>query len=183
MPRIAEISDKFFNRDGEAQTLTEFADALIAEETKNGDVGINVTSQQDFMVNGTNVYPYLTDRGTGRVYDGLKSLELMSRVIKGVSLKSASLFDAKIIAFTPEDMKGASDEVARTIVNSNLGLKEVYEFARVSRSKELAAYDIFIKKIVRQIKAGGFRAEDHITEALVRVKALVKTTINPKVVR
>jgi hypothetical protein len=183
MPRITEISDKFFNRDDAGMTLTEFTSKLIADETKNGEVGVKATSAQDYVVNGQDVYRFLSDRGNGRIYDGLKSLELMARIIKGVSLTSVSLFDNEIIAFTADDMKNASMDVAVIIVNSNIGVKEVYDFAKSIGSPEIESYDAFINKIARQVRAGGFKTEDHIAEALVRVKALIKSVINSKVVR
>lgn len=183
MPRLTEISDKFFNRDDAGMTLTEFTTKLIADETKNGDVGIKLTSPQDYIVNGQDVFRFLSDRGNGRIYDGLKSLEVMSRIIKGVSVTSASLFDNEIIAFTAEDMRNASMETAMVIVNSNIGIKEVYDFAKSVNSSEIEGYDAFITKIARQVRAGGFKTEDHLSEALVRVKSLVKSVFNSKVVR
>ena len=180
MPRIAEISDKFFNRDDAGQTLTEFTTALIADETKNGDVGIKSISQQDFVVNGQDVYRFLSDRGNGLVYDGLKSLELMSRIIRGVSIESAALFDSTIIAFSPDDMKQASMETASIIVIANLGLKDVYDYAKAANSSEIAAFDAFVLKVARRVKSGGFKTDEHIGEALVRVKALVKSALNIK---
>lgn len=184
MPRVTEISDKFFNRDDSGMTLSEFTSKLIADETKNGEVGVKVTSAQDYMVNGQDVYRFLSDRGNGRIFDGLKSLELMSRIIRGVNVTSVTLFDDnKIIAFTADDMKGATMEVAMEIVTTNLGLKDVYSFAKAHRSPELVAYDAFVSKIARQVRAGGFKTEEHIAEALVRVKALVKSALNTKVTR
>lgn len=183
MPRLTEISEKFFNRDDAGQTLSEFTSALIAQESQNSDVGVKATSPQDFVVNGQNVYQFLNDRGTGRIYDGLKSLELMSRIIRGVSIAASSLFDATIIAFTPDDMKNASMAGAADIVIANLGLKEVYVYAKNQNSPEIAAFDVFVARIARQVKAGGFKTEDHITEALVRVKALVKSALTLKVKR
>jgi hypothetical protein len=183
MPRVTEISDKFFNRDEASQTLSEFTSALIASETRNADVGINLTSPQDFVVNGANIYNLLADRGTGRVYEGLKSLELMSRVIKGLSATAVTLFDNKIIAFSAEDMRASNDTAAIDIINSNLGMKEVYDFAKNANASEVVRYNVFVSKIARQIKAGGFKTEDHLTEALVRVKALVKAAMGIKVVK
>lgn len=181
MPRITEISDKFFNRDDAGMTLTEFTSKLITDESKNGEVGVKATSAQDYVVNGQDVYRFLSDRGNGRIFDGLKSLELMSRIIRGVSQTSVSLFDSnEIIAFTADDMKGSSMETAMKIVNANIGIQDVYSFAKSLGSPEIESYDLFISKIARQVRAGGFKTEEHITEALVRVKALVKSALNTR---
>lgn len=183
MPRITEISDKFFNRDDAGMTLTEFTSKLIADETKNGEVGVKVTSAQDYVINGQDVYRFLSDRGNGRIYEGLKSLELMSRVIKGVSITSVTLFDSEIIAFTADDMRSATLEAAMDIVNANIGIKDVHDFAKSINSAEIANYDIFIARIARQVRAGGFKTEEHIGEALVRVKSLVKSVLNSRIAR
>lgn len=184
MPRITDISEKFFNRDDNGMTLTEFTTKLMADETKNGEVGVKATSTQDFVINGQDVYRFLSDRGNGRIYDGLRSLELISRTIRGVSLSSATLFDTTIVAFTVDDMKAATVDSAIVIVNANIGIKDVYDYAKSVNSTELANYDAFAKKIAREIKAGGFKTEAHIAEALVRVKALIKSVLNSnKVVR
>lgn len=180
MPRIAEITEKFFNRDDSGMNLREFTDNLIAQETRNGSVGVKATSVQDFVINGQDVYRFLSDTGNGRIYEGLKSLELMSRVIKGVSLTSVSLFDNKIIAFTPDDIRNATMEDAMVIVNTNIGIKDVYDFAKAANSKEITRYDEFISRIAREVRAGGFITENHITEALIRVKALIKSVFYTK---
>jgi hypothetical protein len=177
MPRINEISDKFFNRDDADMTLAEFTSNLIDKETQNMDVGVKVTSPLDFVVNGEDVSRLLIDSGTGRIYDGLKSLELMSRIINGASASSSSLFDAEIIAFNADDMRAATNRQAYNIVNVNLGVKDILDYAKSINSPETAAYEEFVSKIARQIKAGGFKTEDHLAEALVRVKALVKSVL------
>lgn len=181
MPRIAEITEKFFTRDRGELTLSEFTTQLIAEETKNGEIGVKKTSSIDYIINGQDVYRFLSDRGNGRIYDGLKSLELMSRLIRGAGESSTSLFDnVQIIAFSVDEMKYSTIEGASHIVNANLGLSEIHRFAKAVGSREIEQYDAFIAKIARQIRAGGFKAEEHLTEALVRVKALIKTVLNSK---
>jgi hypothetical protein len=182
MPRVDDISDKFFNRDGSDVTLKEFTSRLLASETRPGEISVRPTSKQDYVVNGKSVYGLLTDRGNGRVYDGLKSLELMSRQIKGVGSSSHTLFDATIIAFSADDMRNSTPESAARIVNVNLGMVEVVVAAVSTSSYELEKYNSFVNKIAREIRAGGFSTEDNIAEALVRVKALINSVIH-KVIR
>ena len=107
----------------------------------------------------------------------------MSRIIKGVSLTSVSLFDSQIIAFTADDMRNAPIETAMVIVNANIGIKDVYDFAKSVSASEVQSYDAFITRIAREVRAGGFKTEDHIAEALVRVKALIKSVLNSKAAR
>lgn len=177
MPRVTEISDKFFNRDDNGQTLTEFVRDLTAKETRNNEVGIIVGIPTDFVINTADVYRFLSDRGAGRIYDGLRSLELMSRTIKGIGLSTAKLFDNTIIAYTPDDMKNAANDMAIRIICANIGIQEVYDYAKSVNSTEVAGFDAFASIIARQIKAGGFKTEDHIQEALVRVKALIRSVL------
>jgi hypothetical protein len=183
MPRITEISDKFFSRTDDGKTLAEFADALVPRDANIGELGINLTVSGDFVLNGESVYQLVADRGTGRIYDGLKSLESMSRVIRGIGAGSTTMFDSNIIAYTPNDMKTASIDVAIVIVHANLGLSNIYPYAKAMGLQEVAAYDKFAATIARQVRAGGFKTEDHITEALLRVKNLVKAALNAKVVK
>lgn len=182
MAKIREITDKFFNRTSSDKTLRDIAaDLKAAGAVENGT--IKPTASSDFTINGNDVYRFLSDRGTGRIYDGLKSLELISRTIRGASKYSTSLFDNTIIAYSVDDMKAASIATATIIVNSNIGIHEVYLYAKSVGSPEIASYDIFVAKIARQIKAGSFKTEDHIAEALIRVKALVRSALNAKGVR
>lgn len=178
MPRVKEIADKFFNRDDAGQTLTEFVGALTASETRNSSVGIQLSTPQDFTVNGQDVYRFLSDRGAGRVYDGLKSLELMSRTISGIGVSTAALFDNVIIAFTATDMQGASDDQAAKIVSANIGILDVYNYAKSVNSLQVAQYDLFVASVARQVRAGGFKTDDHLDEALIRVKALIRSVLN-----
>lgn len=176
MARVKEISEKFFNRDERNQTLTEFTNAIVKAEALNFAVGIDISQPTDFTVNGNDVYRFLSDRGAGRVYDGLKSLELMSRTIRGINADSA-LFDNAIIAFTTSDMQDADDLTASKIVSSNIGILEVYNFAKAAGSSQIAAYDIFAATVARQVKAGGFKTDEHIDEALIRVKSLIRSVL------
>lgn len=179
MTKITEISDKFFNRENSDATVKDFVDGLetIANRT---NVTTGPKANQESLIGSTEVYRFLSDRGTGRIYEGLKSLELMSRTIRGVTQTSASLFDNAIIAYSVAEMKAADMTLAGVIVNANIGIQEIYTIAKAGESKEIAAYDAFVSKIARQIKAGGFKTEDHINEALIRVKALVKSALNSK---
>ena len=175
--RIKEISDKFFSRDAAAKTVSEFTSELVEAETRNGSVGLELHAKPDFSVDGNDVYRFLSDRGTGRIYEGLKSLELMARTMNGVSEQSLQLFDNKIIAFTAEDMRTADEATALLIINSNIGISQIYAYAKNKESSQIPAYEAFVRSIARRIKAGTFRTENHINEALVRVKALIKTVL------
>ena len=183
MPRIKEISDKFFNRDDNGKTLSEFTDELVPREAIVGEVGITLAASGDYVLNGQSVYHLVTDRGNGRIYDGLKSLEAMARMIRGIGSSSTTMFDSNIIAYTPNDMKTASMELAIVIVHANLGLKDIYSYAKSIGLPEIAAYDTLAASIARQVRSGGFRTEDHITEALLRVQNLVKSALNAKAVK
>ena len=171
---IKQITDRFFAREA-GVTIRDLTSSLMSGETNVPTGIVKPTSEKDFVVNGKDVYKFLSDTGNGRIYEGLKSLELMSKIIKGVGNSSVTLFDNKIIAFTPDDMKSASAEGAKTIINANLGVKDIYDFAKISNSNEIARYDEFLSRISRQVKAGGFIAEEHRIEGLVRVKALIRS--------
>lgn len=183
MSKVTEISDKFFTGKDNGMSLTEFARSITTTVT-SPDYTVSPTTEQDFVVNGTNVYQFLTDTGGGRIFDGLKSLELMSRIIRGVGQSSATLFDNVIIAFTADDMKGAPINVAVDIVTANLGLRDVLSYTKRLNLTEATKYEDFATRLAREVRAGSFRTEDYIMEALVRVKALVKIAMNTnKVVR
>lgn len=178
MTRVKEISDKFFSRDVNTKTLTEFANSLIAQENKIVSVNVPVTSAEEYKINGEDVYRFLTDSGNGRVYDGLKSLEVMSRIIRGVGESLETLFDNKIISHSAEDMKTASIEGAVRIVNANLGLDSILAYARSKKSIALDEYDEFVTRIARDVKTGVFKTEAYLPEALLRIKSLIKLILN-----
>lgn len=176
MSRVREISDKFFNRDDASSTLAEFVDDITDAENRNSSVGIR--SRIAETLDDAKLYRLLSDRGNGQIYEGLRSLELMSRTIKGVG--TTSLFDNVILAYTADDMKRSDDPTGIRIANTNIGIQEIYEYAKSINSVEVAAYDRFATKIVKQIRAGGFKTDEHIQEALIRVKALIRSTLNFK---
>lgn len=180
MSKIKEITDKFYNRTDSNATVTDFINSLNSAASKTTDIAVKTNSEKEYVVNGQDVYRFLSDRGTGRIYEGLKSLELMSRTIRGASKSSTNLFDGAIIAYTPDEMKAAVIEVAVSVVNANIGVQDIYLFAKSVGSKEMTAYNAFAQKIARQVKAGSFKTETHIAEALIRVKALVNSVLNLK---
>lgn len=180
MARVREISEKFFNRGASEKTLREFINDISRSETRNNNIGTKIHVPSDFVISSKDVYRLLTDRGNGRIYDGLKSLEMMSRVISGISKSADSIFDNKIIAFSADDMRNADDAMASRIICSNIGILDVYQFCKAVGSSEVATFDTFVSRISRKIKAGSFKTEDHIQEALVRVKALIRAAINRK---
>lgn len=174
MTRIKEISDKFFSRDPNVKTLTEFATEVLAVEGKIIQVGGNETSAENFKVNGEDVYQFLSDNGNGRIYDGLKSLETMSRIIRGVGEGLETLFDNKILSHTVDDMVAADIAGAVRIVNANLGLTEILVYARSKNVQQLKDFETFATRIAKDVKTGTFRTEPYLAEALLRIKSLIR---------
>lgn len=177
MANIDKITQKFFGRDETKQTLREFTTDLASSENRSDDTRVSPFSPQDFVLNGKSVYILLADNGTGRIYEGLRSLEMMSRVIRGVSESSVSLFNETIIDSTPSVMRTASSAKSIEIISKNLGVFDVLDYAKSVSSPEVARYEAFALRINRKIKAGSFKTDEHLAEALLRVKALVRSSV------
>lgn len=175
MDKIKEIEDKFFKLgDYDPVKIDAFVRETVEGENDSGVVKL----AKPALFDEVDAFKFLNDRGTGRIYQGVRSLELISRSLRGVPASSLTLFDAKIMAYGPEDMRTAGQETARNIITANLGISNYYDAVRSVDNVEVAKYKEFMDKVAKEVKSGGFSAAVSLSEALVRTKAIVRLALN-----
>lgn len=178
MNTIKDIEDKFFNLgDYSDISIRQFLDKTKRDRSVASG-GFASTTSPPPVFDESDAFKYLSDRGDGRIYQGLQSLEFMSRVLNGTPASSLSLFDGKLLAYKPDDLKYANTATGRLIILTNLGVEGYWDVVKALEHDDVAKFFLFMDKLVRQIKSGGFRAADSFNEAALRTKAIVKLALN-----
>lgn len=178
MSTIKDIEDRFFSLgDYSDISIRNFVDKTKKDRsTAAGGLLSMIPTPPAF--DESDAFKFINDRGEGRIYQGLQSLELMSRVLHGTSLESLALFEGTIIAYQPKDIKYAKTETARLIILANLGVDAYWNVVKLKEHEDVAKFILFMDKLVRQVKAGSFRAADSFNETAIKTKAIVKLALN-----
>lgn len=120
---------------------------------------------------------YIDDRGSGRISKGVKSLEAITKTLKGIQASSLTLFDQEIYS-NPFDFRSYDVNNARTVIYENLGLTEFIPLAMVVSPKIITQLNIMVDKMFIDIKNSTFSYENYINEALPRCKLVVLAAMN-----
>ena len=126
-------------------------------------------SEQTALYQNSDVY---LDSGDGRVSTGLRGLELLSRLCKGVAPDSLFLFNNVIYYSNVNDIKAATPDRLIEIISVNLGLNFVSANALPIAPSEVANFNVLCTEIGQQVKSGVFRKENYKSRVLVMAKKL-----------
>ena len=134
-------------------------------------------SEQHALWQNSDVY---LDSGEGRVSKGLRGLELLSRLCKGVAPDSLYLFSNVIYYSDAHAVKSASDERLIEIISANLGMNFIEAAAEPIAPGEVTKFKTLCKSIGYQVRSGVFKKEDYKTRVLQSAKKLaVAAARNP----
>lgn len=173
MDKIKEIEDKFFDLGNyDSLAIRRFVKKSIEADDAEASKVINLKVQS--VVNREEAFKLLSDNGTGRIFLGAMSLELIARTANGIPASSLVLFDYKILFNNIAELKSANQETARMIVLRNLGVIPYYESVKDTGDALVAEYNAMLDRVVRKVKSGGFRASDSLTEILAKTKDLIR---------
>lgn len=172
---VQDVLDQFDRRN--FSKVREFLNNQIVEGTNDGN---NFYQGPVETPNADAAFPYLHFTVNNPVIAGLKSLEMITKVIAGVSFSGITLFEAPILASSPKEMKTATAEEARAIVLSNLGMTFYIPNATLKSPEEVEALNELADIIAKRVKSGMFKYTDFSGITILRCRAVVKASISYK---
>lgn len=101
----------------------------------------------------------LYDYGEGRVSKGMRGLELLSKLCKGVANSDLYLFNNVIYSSNPERVAAANDEELAMIVINNLGMFDVVNRASSVASSAVAEYKTLCTRIGYSVRSGVYKKD------------------------
>lgn len=126
-------------------------------------------SEQNQLYQNSDIY---LDYGDGRVSRGLRGLELLSKLCKGVDPSDLFMFHNVIYSSTPARVKEASKEELIDIVTDNVGMRYIIDAVRVSPTADVVRFDSLCYTIGMEVKAGTFKRETYHNRMLGVTKKL-----------
>ncbi|BBA65498.1 hypothetical protein [Xanthomonas phage XacN1] len=166
-----EIDQRFVNQSVSA--VVKYIDSLkfpvAISQSDNGYVPEKPKAEQTALYQNSNIF---LDSGNGRVSKGLRGLELLSRLCKGVPAQNLYLFNNVIYSSNPNAVKNANREELIDIVVENLGLTDVEANAVTVAPSLVAAFRNACFQIGYQVRSGVFQKENVESQMLVYGKKL-----------
>lgn len=169
-----ELIDQRFAA-GDMSAVTQYIDALqyplVVKNSSSGSYIVDPPlSEQTQLYQNSDIY---LDRGDGRVSRGLRGLELLSKVCKGVNPEDLFMFHNVIYASTPNRIKAASKLELIDIVTDNIGMRYLVDSARKTpTSEDLTKYESLCYRIGTEVKNGVFKRENYSKTMLLLTRRL-----------
>lgn len=166
-----EIDSRFANQS--ITSVVNFIDSLKfpvnITEGSNPYVPEKPKIEQTALYQNSNVF---LDQGQGRVSTGLRGLELLSRMCKGVPYENLFLFNNVIYSSSPNEVLNADREGLIQIVINNLGLADTVINATPVAPDLVARFRNACYQIGYQVRSGTFQKENVQNQMLVYGKKL-----------
>ena len=171
---MKEIEQDF--KKGGIGTIDDFINNNFTQETSNvfGNIPITQTPQNQLK---SISFQYLNDDGTGRIGNGVLSLEAITKVLKGVPAHSLTLFD-QVIYTDPSIFYSNDITVLRNAVYTNLGIDAFVPSAQAGFPASIIDLNIIVDTMIKSMKNFTFTYDGYINPALSASKAVVQAAIN-----
>lgn len=166
-----EIDQRFVNQSVSA--VVRYIDSLkfpvAISQSDNGYIPEKPKSERTALYQNSNVF---LDSGDGRVSKGLRGLELLSRLCKGVPAQNLFLFNNVIYSSNPNAVKNANRDELIDIVINNLGLADVTANAVTVAPSLVNNFRDACYQIGYQVRSGNFQKENVESQMLIYAKKL-----------
>lgn len=166
-----EIDQRFVNQSVSA--VVKYIDSLkfpvAISQSDNSYVPEKPKVEQTALYQNSNIF---LDQGNGRVSKGLRGLELLSRLCKGVPSKNLFLFNNIIYSSSPNAIKNANRDELVSIVIDNLGLTDTVANAVIIAPTLVENFRTACYQIGYQVRSGLFQKENVESQMLVYGKKL-----------
>ncbi len=167
-----EIDQRFVNQSVSA--VVKYIDSLkfpvAISQSDSGYVPEKPKSEQTALYQNSNIF---LDGGNGRVSKGLRGLELLSRLCKGIPSQNLFLFNNVIYSSNPNAVKNANRDELISIVIDNLGLTDTVANAVIIAPSLVENFRNACYQIGYQVRSGVFQKENVESQMLVYGKKLV----------
>lgn len=166
-----EIDQRFVNQSVSA--VVKYIDSLkfpvAISQSDNGYVPEKPKVEQTALYQNSNIF---LDSGNGRISTGLRGLELLSRLCKGVPSQNLFLFNNVIYSSNPNAVKNANRDELISIVITNLGLTDTVANAVIIAPSLVENFRNACYQIGYQVRSGVFQKENVESQMLVYGKKL-----------
>lgn len=135
----------------------------------NGYVAEKPASERTALYQNSDVF---LDSGDGRVSKGLRGLELLSRLCRGVPQSNLFMFNNVIYASSPQAVKSANRDRLIEIVIANLGVAAIVENATPIAPGEVENFRTLCHTIGYDVRSGNFQKENYKSRVLRSTKKL-----------
>lgn len=169
--KYGEIDHRFAT--GQMSAVVEYINSLtmplVLDTGTDAYVPEPTEREQNELYNKTDTY---LDDGTGRVSKGLRGLELLSKLCKGVNPQDLFLFSNVIYASSPHAVKTANRDGLINIVIANLGMTFVVQGAEAISPSEVMSFKNLCFVIGSDVKSGVLNPEKYKKRVLRYAKKL-----------
>ena len=171
MTTYEKIDQRFAS--GNMTELTRYIDSLrFPIDIATSDGGYTVPPRDEDKTQLYQNSAIYADNGNGRVSKGLRGLELLSKLCKGVDPANLFLFNNVIYSSTPQAVKRANSVELIDIIISNLGMTILVQKAEARYPQSTEDFKALCLRIGIEVKAGTFRKEDYSAYALKLTKRI-----------
>ena len=166
-----EIDQRFAR--GQLTAVIQYIDSIKfpvnITTSDNGYKAEKPQSERTALYQNSDVF---LDSGDGRVSKGLRGLELLSRLCKGIPSSNLFMFNNVIYASTPNDVKNADRERLIEIVIANLGMFNIVQNAETIAPSEVEQFRTLCYTIGYEVRSGNFQKENYKNRVLRLTKKL-----------
>ncbi|QDJ96506.1 hypothetical protein Xoosp13_320 [Xanthomonas phage Xoo-sp13] len=171
LSEFEQIDQRFAS--GNLSAVTTYIDSLTFPvnivTSNDGYVVPEADTDRTALYQNSNV---IVDYGDGRVSKGLRGLELLAKLCKGVDPSKLFLFNNVIYASTPGKIKSASNDELIDIIIINLGMELLVNKASQVSQSEVTKFRSLCYTIGYEVKSGTFKRENFSSRVLLATKRL-----------
>jgi len=171
LSEFEQIDQRFAT--GRLTSVIEYIDSLkfplTISTADSGFVAEKPESERTALYQNSDIF---LDSGDGRVSKGLRGLELLSRLCKGVDPANLFLFNNVIYSSNPRAVKAADREELISIIVNNLGMLNVLQNAEKIAPGEVEKFRTLCYTIGYEVRSGMFKQENYKSRVLISVKRL-----------
>lgn len=157
--------------------LTSIEKFLVDNLNRSGNISQDLYTPISENITKSKNLAYTDDRGDGRISNGVRSLEAITKTFKGIESGSLVLFD-QVIYDNPFNFREYSTFNARPTIYNNLGLAEYVPLARAVSSNVILELELLSDRMFKDMKNLTFTYDKYINEALIQCKLVVRTAMN-----
>ena len=117
------------------------------------------------------------DYGDGRVSKGLRGLEVLSKLCRGVNPNDLHMFGNTIYFSNPSLIKSASKDELIDIVLQNIGMFDISNKAAILSKSKVDEFRQLCYTVGYSVKSGSYRRQDHAIPLLLKSRELVAIAV------
>lgn len=154
------------------KNFSKVKEFLDAQTNRNTTIPLDANDNPN-AISENERYSVLNDIGGGTVSQGLRALELLTKLVRGVNPAGLFMFEDPI-SITPEQIRKSDTQTSRNLVISQLGMTEFIIPALSKAPSVVEEYYSLMDIIIKRIRNGTFKAIDFNTTTTYQSKQVAK---------